>query len=225
MAISEDRRIQRTRKALIDSLRELIFEKGYDDISIQDITDRANMGRATFYLHYGEKDDLLSDLLHNVVREFIDSTPEILKDYWNLQSTIATQKIFEFAASQYDLFRKAIFSKGSFVAMIHLQIAIREIISANLNSEMKNKNLEPVLPQGFIENYYSGALVALILWWLNAEMPYTPAEMAEMYRKITLEGRTKLLRPKTETASGEIPPKSERPESSSDEPTEGNQTP
>ena len=225
MAISEDRRIQRTRKALIDSLRELIFEKGYDDISIQDITDRANMGRATFYLHHGEKDDLLSDLLHNVVREFIDSTPEILSDYWNLQSTIATQKIFEFAASQYDLFRNLIFSKGSFMAMIHLQFAIREIISANLNSEMKNKNLEPVLPQGFIENYYSGALVALILWWLNAEMPYTPAEMAEMYRKITLEGRTKLLRPKTETALGEAPTKSEPSESSSNEPTEGNQTP
>ena len=90
---------------------------------------------------------------------------------------------------------------------------------------MKNKNLEPVLPQGFIENYYSGALVALILWWLNAEMPYTPAEMAEMYRKVTVEGRTALLRPKTETASGEIPPKSERPESSSDGPTEGNRTP
>jgi len=92
MAISEDRRIQRTRKALIDSLRELIFEKGYDDISIQDITDRANMGRATFYLHYGEKDDLLSDLLHNVVKEFFDSTPEILKNQWTLQDTSAVQK-------------------------------------------------------------------------------------------------------------------------------------
>jgi hypothetical protein len=57
-----------------------------------------------------------------------------------------------------------------------------------------------VLPQEFIENYYSGALLALILWWLYSEMPYTPAEMADMYRKVTIEGRTKLLRPKAETA-------------------------
>jgi len=62
------------------------------------------MGRATFYLHYGEKDDLLSDLLHNVVKEFFDSTPEILKNQWTLQDTSAVQKIFELAGSQSDLF-------------------------------------------------------------------------------------------------------------------------
>jgi hypothetical protein len=49
--------------------------------------------------------------------------------------------------------------------------------------------------------------------------------MADMYRKVTIEGRTQLLRPKAETALGEALTKSERPESSSDEPTEGNQTP
>jgi hypothetical protein len=49
--------------------------------------------------------------------------------------------------------------------------------------------------------------------------------MAEMYRKVTVEGRTALLRPKTETALGEAPTKSEPPESSSDGPTEGNQIP
>ena len=225
MTISEDRRIQRTRKALIDSLRELIFEKGYDDISIQDITDRANMGRATFYLHYGEKDDLLSDLLHNVVKEFFDSTPEILKNQWTLQDTSAVQKIFELAGSQSDLFCSLILSHGSFTAERHLQSALRELITANLNSELEKGNLEPVLPQEFIENYYSGALLALILWWLYSEMPYTPAEMAEMYRKVTVEGRTALLRPKKETALREAPTKSEPSESSSDEPTEGNQTP
>ena len=54
-----DRRIQRTRQSLRTALLELIKEKGYDAISIEEITERANVGRATFYLHYKDKEDLL----------------------------------------------------------------------------------------------------------------------------------------------------------------------
>ncbi|MEZ4667133.1 MAG: helix-turn-helix domain-containing protein [Anaerolineae bacterium] len=47
-----DRRRARTRKLMRDSLIALILEKGYDAVTVQDITDRENLGRATFYLHY-----------------------------------------------------------------------------------------------------------------------------------------------------------------------------
>ena len=50
-----DRRIQRTRQALHSALLELTKEKGYDSISIEEITAHANVGRATFYLHYKDK--------------------------------------------------------------------------------------------------------------------------------------------------------------------------
>ncbi|MBP7196819.1 MAG: TetR family transcriptional regulator, partial [Anaerolineaceae bacterium] len=49
MARKDDRRIQRTRKALRDALHSLVLDRGYDDLSVQDITDKANLGRATFY--------------------------------------------------------------------------------------------------------------------------------------------------------------------------------
>ncbi|MEO8397816.1 MAG: helix-turn-helix domain-containing protein, partial [Chloroflexota bacterium] len=54
-----DRRIERTRQLLSKALMDLIIERGYDTITIQDITDRANVSRATFYLHYKDKDELL----------------------------------------------------------------------------------------------------------------------------------------------------------------------
>lgn len=53
-----DRRVQRTRELLQKSLIDLIGERGYDAITIQDIVDRANVARTTFYVHYGSKDDL-----------------------------------------------------------------------------------------------------------------------------------------------------------------------
>ena len=54
-----DRRIQRTKKLLWDSLISLILRKGYDQITIQDIIDEANIGRSTFYSHYENKEQLL----------------------------------------------------------------------------------------------------------------------------------------------------------------------
>ncbi len=54
-----DRRIQRTRALLRDALMRLIIRKGYDEITIQDITDEANVARTTFYLHFADKDELL----------------------------------------------------------------------------------------------------------------------------------------------------------------------
>src|SRR3989337_4369074 len=64
-----DRRIQRTRQALRRTLMELIKEKGYDSISVEEITQRANLGRATFYLHYKDKEDLLIDEFSELANE------------------------------------------------------------------------------------------------------------------------------------------------------------
>ncbi|MCK4727276.1 MAG: TetR/AcrR family transcriptional regulator, partial [Anaerolineales bacterium] len=67
-----DRRVQRTRQLLRDALVSLILEKGYQKITIQDIIDRANVGRSTFYSHYRDKDDLLlsgfDELAHDLHR-------------------------------------------------------------------------------------------------------------------------------------------------------------
>src|SRR5262249_61932845 len=55
----EDRRVRRTRRALQEALRELMLQKAYDHITVQDVLDRADVGRATFYAHFRDKDALL----------------------------------------------------------------------------------------------------------------------------------------------------------------------
>ena len=54
-----DRRVRKTRQLLREALMELTLERGYDHVTIQDILDRADVGRSTFYAHYHDKDDLL----------------------------------------------------------------------------------------------------------------------------------------------------------------------
>src|SRR5918995_7303911 len=55
-----DRRIERTQQLLRGALRSLIQEKGFEALTVQEIIDRANVGRATFYAHFDNKDDLLA---------------------------------------------------------------------------------------------------------------------------------------------------------------------
>src|SRR5262245_22263068 len=65
-----DRRVQRTRELLQKALLELIDEHGYESITIQDIADRANVARTTFYVHYHSKDDLFLSCHESIVSEF-----------------------------------------------------------------------------------------------------------------------------------------------------------
>ena len=65
-----DRRIQRTRQLLDNALIELILEKEYDKITVQNIIDQANVGRSTFYAHYLDKDDLLEKSMERTMEEF-----------------------------------------------------------------------------------------------------------------------------------------------------------
>ena len=77
-----DRRVQRTRQALRNALLELIKEKGYDSISVEEITQRANLGRATFYLHYKDKEDLLVDEFNEIVNERARTISDIPFSAW-----------------------------------------------------------------------------------------------------------------------------------------------
>ena len=65
-----DRRVQRTRELLQNALIDLISERGYDGLTIQDIVDRANVGRTTFYLHFNSKEDLFVSCHEAIVSQF-----------------------------------------------------------------------------------------------------------------------------------------------------------
>ena len=108
MARKMDRRVQRTRKLLRDALMNLIMEDGYDAISIQDITEKANLGRATFYLHFKDKDELLLDVMEQFIDDFMEQVPQISEAQWRLDDTKALVRLFDFAAEHYDLDRKSV---------------------------------------------------------------------------------------------------------------------
>lgn len=187
MPRKDDRRIQRTRKLLRESMLALILEQGYDDISIQDVTDRANLGRATFYLHYREKDDLLADVMQLFFEQFVSTAPPVVSSKSKVIDLRRIQQLFDFAESHYDFFRIMMIGKGSMTSSRYLHKSIREGYRHEFDRLFEQFNIKPSISRDFLENYYAGALISLIFWWLDNEMPFTSAEMAEMYMKVSAQ--------------------------------------
>ena len=184
MPRKDDRRILRTRKLLRESMLQLFLERGYDDISIQDVTDKANLGRATFYLHYREKDDLLADVIKMQFEDFVATAPPLISPKTKSVDSKRIQHLFEYAESRYDFFRILMIGKGSVVGSRYLQQAIRDDYKRDIDRMQKEFGVVPTISRDFIENYYAGAMISLIYWWLENDMPFTPEEMAEMYLKV-----------------------------------------
>lgn len=193
MARRMDRRVQRTRKLLREALMELILEEGYDAISIQDITDKANLGRATFYLHFKDKDELLLEVMDEFIKDFLAQVPQLSQAQWRLDDPKAIVKVFDFAADHYDLYRILIMGSGGITASRQLQRTIAENIRSCIEEEMTTLGAQPIISIDFIANNFAGSLLATIYWWLDEDLPYTVEEMAEMFQIINKQDRDTLM--------------------------------
>ena len=174
---SEDLRVQRTHKLILDALIELTIEKGFSSVTISDITKRAKINRATFYRHYQNKFDLL-DKYAQAVYELLDAPSETEPLHPNKgtasQMAPGLVRMFEHIRSNARFYRVMLGKNGdpAFTEKVRQYI---------------KKRIQRSLPKGFMNNetllhlylsYSSSASVGTVLWWLENEMPYSPKEMA-----------------------------------------------
>jgi AcrR family transcriptional regulator len=183
-----DRRVVRTITSLRGALIELILEKHYDSITVQDIIDRANVGRSTFYTHFRDKEDLLIGdwkKFLNLVAAHIDLTaapgPRLvpfdgllmhLKDYHALYRAFVksgkTERLFN-------------------VGTEFLADAIEKKIAAD------PRHSSTAVPPAVCAHFLALQIFGLMKWWLDRNMPYTPAEMNDMFHQLVGPGVHKVL--------------------------------
>lgn len=194
-----DRRIQRTRQALRAALHELIMEKDYDTISTEEITERANVGRATFYLHYKDKEDLLLEEFNEMANERVQVLSQIPFSAWFPQEDpenartnpprpflMVFQHIYENSRIYYILLKSA---KSSRIVERIRKIstgAITNFMEAKLKTEPLPISLN--MPIDFFAAYFSGALLSTVDWWLEEGMHHSPEEVTKMFRSLFFRG-------------------------------------
>jgi len=197
-----DRRIQRTKQALRNALLELIKEKGYDSISVEEITRRADLSRATFYLHYKDKEDLLVEEFHEIVNERARTISNIpfsawLPDLENPENKLAPPLLmaFQHVANHANLYRIILKNEKS----DRILERIRKIIAQSITEFMQAKvNNDPIpilyeVPIDLLAAYFSGALLSSVDWWFEQNLSHSPEEMARMFQRLFFPGARKIL--------------------------------
>ena len=179
-----DRRVQRTRELLHKALIELISERSYGAITIQDIVDRANVGRTTFYLHYSSKDDLFMSCHEAIVSEFHfgprypRSREELLAPEAPPGMTAAYRHLDDARALLYPLFH----GKDSVLILRRMRDWSAQEIEASLRAAFAEA--DTTIPFDVLANYLAGAQIALVQWRLEQRQPHTPETLAQTFHRL-----------------------------------------
>ncbi|MET0414628.1 MAG: TetR/AcrR family transcriptional regulator [Actinoplanes sp.] len=171
MTTTTDRRVRRTRRALQEALVALIVERGYPRTTVQDVLDRADVGRSTFYAHFRDKDALFASCFDDLRADLDRALSALEHETVPADPARPVGVMFEHAYRNKQIYQA--------VGTDHLHPMVFEALRAHLCTH------ETRLPVEVLAQYHAGALVGLLGWWVRAGFPYGPAEMARMCREMT----------------------------------------
>ena len=169
----QDRRIRRTQHLLAKALISLTLEKGYEAVTIRDITERADIGYATFFRHYRDKDELLQDAVDVVLAELSDllcpATPDA-----------------DPAAIGVLLFRHIQEQSEAVRVLIGSHTLLPRLIEAATQNMVKEYTPRPDsdVPLEIAAHHVVTSTISLIQWWLDHHMPYPPELMGKIYHEL-----------------------------------------
>jgi len=179
-----DRRVIRTRRLLGEALIDLSLEKGFDEISIFDITKRADIGYRTFFRHYKNKKALLYDVLDGILEDVLELMVPI-PTYYSTNTNfvmIPAENItflFQHAQENSNLYRVLLNSSSGMQETI-MDFACK---AAELNME---RSPNSSVPSEIAAHHIVSSLITMIRWWLDHNMPYTPEQMGEYASRLIM---------------------------------------
>lgn len=174
-----DRRIQRTRQLLQNALSELILEKGYEKITVQDVIDRANVGRSTFYAHFESLDQLLLsgfEPLRTQFEDFLSGTEYDNESPWALSLTI---------------FQQVQKQKGGYITLTHVQKYLYGYLLDHLRLGLPKRNRS--LPPELLAHYVASSFIALLTWWMDNNYPCTAQQINDYFRQLVEPGTMSVM--------------------------------
>lgn len=168
-----DPRIARTRRSLQQSLLELARDHPLDDITVGDITDRAEVNRSSFYQHYSDKETLLADALDAAIEATGAQLPDTIEPWGR-----APQALYDYLThidANAAVYRHALGDRGSAVVMARLRTRIEEIVTDAVGRA--TENVFEGVPIDIVAAGIAGSALGVIEAWLDRE-PRPPVDTA-----------------------------------------------
>ena len=183
-----DRRIRRTQKSLHEALISLVLEKNYDSITVQEILDRADVGRATFYSHFKGKDELLISGAHDL-RDALNSAVQSERSSSKSHDVVIgfSRAMFEHASEYREVYHALLHTQGWSLFRERLEEIFDEIIRRECKAEIqKLRKTDSEVPVDLFIHYLRAAFFSVLTWWLDRRSRLTPSQINEVFRSLVL---------------------------------------
>ena len=182
-----DARIRRTHERLGSALMELIRQKPMDAISVQDVLDRAAVGRSTFYLHFRDK----SDLLLSQLEMFLEHMSTMLSARNEASDRVVpVTEMFEHVGQQQMAYRSLsesgvlddffTLAQGYFERGIERRLSASKRTAGMPQAELRARSVA-----------LSGSLLALFRWWIDHGTKEPPPDMDKLFHRMVWNGMAK----------------------------------
>ena len=174
-----DRRVQRTRKLLQDALISMMIEKGYEATTVQDIIDRANVGRATFYAHFADKETLLASRLEDLRTSLSERQRQAPG---SLAFSLA---MLEHARGHLPVWVGIIGRKSGTFVLQRIQSMVADLVRADIKALPFRRT---AAERDLAVQYIAGAFMAVLTWWLDQGAKVGPGDIDAIFRRLVMQG-------------------------------------
>ncbi len=171
-----DRRIQKTKDAIIEAFVGLMAEKNFEQITINEIADKANVNRGTIYLHYVDKYDLLNQCIENHLNQLFESCypHEAAADFSSKDSILRTFEYLE----QHAFFYSTMLTNKGIPAFRNRLLAM---VLHSLREHIDMSGINHDINKEVLAQFMASAVVGVLEWWITRSMPYPPKDMVEQF--------------------------------------------
>ncbi|BBX82739.1 TetR family transcriptional regulator [Mycolicibacterium aubagnense] len=175
--------MRRTRKRLHTAFLELVVEQGYDKTTIQDILDRADVGRSTFYVHFRDKEALLAASFDDM-RDQLEDALAAIPQSRDIDVTMPATSLFEHAFRHQPIYRALCGRHGGDVVQRHLRHLIGDVLRKHLRPQMTSA--DPAVPADVAAEFHTSATLGLLSWWIEHDFCNGPQWLAATYRSLAV---------------------------------------
>lgn len=171
----DDRRVRRTHKALHGALVELIVERGWDGFSVQDLCERADVGRSTFYLHFADKDEVLDGAFAHVGEELRAH----LASSGASRPLAFSRGLLEHAHGHLRVYRAWVGRRAGHVVQAKLRALVLELVREDVATRLPAGSRRDA-----VAAFLAGAFFELLIWSLEARPATTPEETDALFHEL-----------------------------------------
>lgn len=182
-----DRRQKRTRDAIFTAFTELMAKKNFHQISVQEIIDKANIGRTTFYAHFETKEYLLKDLCEELFGHIIDTAIGLPHGHYHYNCGKETDSVFlhllrHLQENDWNILG-LLSSENNEIFLKYFKSNLRTLILSQYADQGLLKEIS--LPEDYLVNHMSATFVETVDWWVRGGMKESPEQMTEYFLAVT----------------------------------------